>query len=359
MIAALSLLLSGSAFSADVTEIPPFLRGDIGIGYSVTAIPDRLFEDNQPVGRRRSIDHMMDYSGTFGFAPGFALSLSLPHYASSRIRFFDSQRMVYDPNLGTGTMIDTDPLSADPEIHGIGAGGTWITVAATPFSETTFAPRGDQITWLIRLGYQFKDNTAIWTHNDNGKRGAGPGSPGLLIESFFSTTNGMSQPWIGVSWDKRFPFEADIQDENGKSLATDLTIQSASSVILSTGLSIEALNIPSFADGLGTAIIIDPRVRFGYHSWADVPSGVSLPSVLSISQNSIVTQSETSSLWAGFNFKWRIIRYLDWDTNLDMGTPFARQLEHPYDVTTGMGKLGWEIGTGLTFRMRDPLFDKR
>jgi hypothetical protein len=359
MIAALTLLLSGTAMAADVTDIPPFLRADIGIGYSASAIPEKLFEDGEQVGRRRSIDHMMRYSGSFGFAPGFALELELPHYASSRIRFFDSQRMDFDPNIGTGTMLETDKLPNDPEVHGTGPGGTFVGVAATPFSETTFAPRGDQVTWLMRLGFQFKDNTALWTHNDNGKRGAGPGSPGLLFENFFSTTNGISQPWIGVSWDKRFPYETDIVDENGVTLAKGLNVRSSSSVILSTGLSIEVLHIPGFANGLGTALIVDPRARFGYHSWADIPSGVSLPSVLSMTENTVVTQSETSSLWAGLNIKWRIIRYLDWDTHYDMGTPFARRLEHHYDVTTGMGKLGWEIGTALTFRMRDPLFDKR
>jgi hypothetical protein len=356
MISLLTALIAGTAQGAEVTALPPAMRGDVGIAYDVRVVPDTLIEDETEVGRRRAIDHTLVYTASFGLTKILALEIALPHSASSRMRFFDSQRMVYEPNQGKGTMIGTAQLPSDPEVHGSGMGGTRFGLALTPFSETAYASRGDNLTWLMRAGYQLQDKSNIWTHRV-GERGGLDGASGLLLESVFSTTNNMSQPYMGLRYEKHFPLRTDIVDASGDVVARDLDVQVADTVTLTTGLEIEVYRNEDFAKGLGTAVFLEPRASFGWRSGAEIPSGVKLPSVLSMTENTLVGQSETSTIWGGMSATWRIIRYLDWDTSFDMGTPLSYRVEHPYEVSTGMGKLGWQVGTGLTFRMRDPLFD--
>jgi len=356
MIPLLTALIAGTAQAADITALPPAMRGDVGLAYGVKVVPDVLLEDDTVVGRRRAIDHTITYSGTIGLTDIFAFEIALPHAASSRVRFFDSYRMAYEPNQGTGTAVGTDLLTSNPEIHGTGLGGTRFSFAVTPFSEDTYASRGDAITWLMRIGYQLPDKTNIWTF-DGGDRGAMDGASGMVLETAFSTTNRMSQPYMGLRYDKRMPVRMDIVDKNGDVAAKEVQIKPASTVSLTTGLEIELHKNHAFANGLGTSVSLDPYARFAWRSAAEIPSGVYLPSVLTMTKNTLVAQGETSEAWAGLGIKWRIIEYLDWKTTAEMGTPFAYKVEHPYEVTTGMGKLGWQVGTSLTFRMRDPIFD--
>ena len=96
MLTSLLLLTTLPAHAAKVTDLPPQWRGDFGIGYGVTVIPDSLVEDEVRVGNRRSIDHQIDYTGRLGFTDYLAVEVVLPHHASSRLRFSDSNRMVYD-----------------------------------------------------------------------------------------------------------------------------------------------------------------------------------------------------------------------------------------------------------------------
>ena len=264
--------------------------------------------------------------------------------------------MAYDPNTGTGTMIGTDVLQAQPEISVSGLEGTRISLAVTPFSETAFSDRGDDITWLLRAGYQAPDKTNIWTHTD-GDRGAGQGASGLVLQTAFSTTNGITQPYMALSYDKRLDLRTDIKSASGATVAKNLTITPASTVTVATGLEIEVYKDEAWANGLGTSVRLTPSARFGWRSGAEIPSGVSLPSVLSMTKNTIVGQGETSEIWAGMKASWRAIKYLDWDVHAEMGSPLSYEVEHPYNVSTGMGELGWSVGTALTFRMRDPLFD--
>jgi hypothetical protein len=358
MIPLLSALALGTAHGAEITALPPGMRGDIGMAYEAKVVPDLLLEGDTIVGRRRAVDHTLTYSGAMGLTKVLALEVALPHVLSSRTGFSDSHRMIYDPISGTGTMLGTQTLASDPELFGKGLSGTRVSLAATPFSETAFAARGDQLTWLLRAGYQVPDKTNIWTHS-NGERGAGDGASGIILETAFSTTNGVTQPYLGLSYEKRLPLRMDIVDAGGQTVAKNLQIKPASTVMVTTGLEIEVLRDEAWANGLGTALTLDPSARFGWRSGAEIPSGLFLPSVLSMTENTTVGQGATSEIWAGMGLTWRIIEYLDWNINGELGSPLAYQVEHPYDVTTGMGKLSWSAGTALTFRMRDPMFDAK
>ena len=60
------LLLSTATHAANITDLPPQYRGDIGIAYTATVIPDTLEQDRIAVGERRTIAHDMVYEGRFG-----------------------------------------------------------------------------------------------------------------------------------------------------------------------------------------------------------------------------------------------------------------------------------------------------
>lgn len=359
MLTLLPLALSLTATAAEVTELPPHLRGDVSVGYGVTVVPDTLREGKTQVGSRRSIDHMLHYGVRFGVLDMLALELELPHAASSRIRFSNASQMAYDPVADAGTMKGTDEIK-DTERHGIGAEGMWVRVLGTPLSEDVYASRGDQITWLMGLGYQFKNETAFWNRNESGQRGAGPISPALEIQSFWSTQNNMTEPYLGVVWTKRFATQTETRNSNGIVTETNLELQDPSTLDIQTGMEIELWSDEDWANGLGTEIAIDLSGIFSYQTAGTVLSGIALPSVLSITEGQPVSQSEGSSLWGAAGVRWRIIRYLDWTINSALGAPLGRRLEHPYDVSTSAkGKLGWGIGTEFTFRMRDPMFDQK
>ena len=230
-------------------------------------------------------------------------------------------------------------------------GGVWFRVKGTPMSETVFSERGDQISWLLGLGYQFPDSTSLW--NSAESNGAGPASPAFEFTSIWSTRNNITEPYIGLVWTHRFFTTVDI---GGKAV----NVKDPSQLDITAGMEILILEDKDFAKGLGTELAIDLHATFGHQTWGDGTSGVQLANALAITKGQTVTQGETNSLWGGFDLRWRVVRYVDWTISHEIGGPFGRSLEHPYNVHSATdGKVSWKLGTALTFRMRDPLFDKR
>lgn len=350
MLSTFILIGAATASAAEVTDLPPQWRGDISIDYLATVVPDSLSESQSTVGERRAVDHELTYSAIFGFTDYLAMELALPQQASSRITFKNMNRLVYDPIMETGTMLGTG-RDEDTKTEGSGSGGLWLRVMTTPLSETTFSDRGDQISWLMGLGYQFADSTSLWNSENHG--GAGPASPAFEFTSVWSTKNRMAEPYIGVVWTHRFATDVDV----GNKL---IAAKDPSRLDITAGLEILLLEDNNWPNKLGTELALDLHATFGHQSWGDGISGIELANALSISEGASVTQGETNSLWGGADIRWRIVRYLDWTVSTEIGGPFGRRLEHPYAVASDPdGKMGWKLGTGLTFRMRDPLFDKR
>jgi len=350
MLSTLIITTALSAHAAEVTDLPPQWRGDVRIAYDATVIPDSLRESETIVGHRRHVMHDVTYSGIFGFTDYLAMSLALPQQASSKIAFSNMNSMAYDPIQKTGTMLGTDSAD-DAKTSGSGMGGVWVRFMGTPMSETVFEERGDKISWLMGLGYQFPDSTSLW--NSASENGAGPASPAFEFTSIWSTKNSLTEPYIGLVWTHRFFTTVDT----GEAI---VNVKDPSQLDITVGMEILILEDDDFANGLGTELAIDLHTTFGHQSWGDGTSGVQLNNALPITKNQTVTQGETNSLWGGFDLRWRAVRYLDWTISTEIGGPFGRRLEHPYAVNSATdGKMGWKLGTALTFRMRDPLFDKR
>ena len=334
-----------TALAAEVTERPPQWRGDVGIAYEAVVVPDSLQEDGQIVGERRAVDHLITYSDDrMDGLP--ATELALPQQASSRIAFSNMNRMAYDPVLETGTMVGTGD-GRDQTVKGSVPAVCGFDSRAPPCpSPPCRSRRPDHLAHEPRLPVPRPDIILEYR-----RQRVYPASPAFEFASYWSTQNNRSEPYLGVTWTHRFETESDTHPG---------PVQDPSTLDLTVGMEILLFDDASFAEGLGTELALDLHATFGHQSWGDGVSGVQLANALPITRGRPVSQGETNSLWTGFDLRWRIARYVDWTVSHALGAPFGRTLEHPYAVVSATdGKLGWKLGTALTFRMRDPLFDQR
>ena len=142
-----------AALAAEVTELPPRVRGDVSIDYRYDREHSFLYEDTESVGSAVAEDHVLVYAATFAVWDGIAAWVKVPQYASQQIDYAVTHVMAFDPNEETGTMAGTDADPAPPTISGAGPGGAWIGLKGTPFSQVLFPRRGDRATMLLDLGY--------------------------------------------------------------------------------------------------------------------------------------------------------------------------------------------------------------
>lgn len=341
----LLILASQAAWSAEATEIAPWLRGDVDFGYTMNAESARLLEGDTQVGKRKIAENLVTIGGNFTFAPGAALFFEVPWYAGTKVSYADATDMAIDPTTDSGTMVDTDVLDPQPEVYGQGAGGAWLGLRGTPFSETLFADRGDKVTWLVEVGYRFQDKSSFWTSDSAGQRGAGPGAAAFRLATAFSTTIKWNQPYVELSMTRTVPMR--VIDDTG--LQADQIIQPSSSYDLVAGTEIVAVS----RESSGARFAIDLRSGFGVRSWQDIPSGTYLPSVLDVSSTLTATESEHTYVNGGLELKYRVMEWVQLDLGAGVGTIMPHQVEHFYPVSTGMGTLTWSVGTELTLRGRD------
>ena len=352
-------VLTGSARAAEVTELAPMLRGDLDLRYNFDTDSSRLVEAGEEVGKRVLAAHQLTYAGEFSFIKGAGVFFEIPHPVSQTITFPDAHEMSIDADFGAGkeagTMIGSDELSTPPEVKGSGIGGTWVGLRGTPFSEELFQRRGDRVSWLLEVGYRFKDKSNFWTLNDSGNRGAGDGAPAFRLNAAFSTTYRANQPYLTVGLVRTGRIDVDVADADGTTVATGLIIRPAS--VYDLGVGTELLAGEYDAGETKGQVKLDFNLHFGYRSWQDIPSGIYLPSILDLTRSIAVTESEYAYAKGGLGVNWRIVEYAQLNVAGDVGTATPQRIEHPYPVDTAMGNVEWGIHTVLRFRARDPLFE--
>lgn len=333
MLTSLLLALS-SSYAAEVTEVPPWLRGDVDIGYALDYTTGSLVEGDADVGQFTQQDHIVHFGGAFAAAPGVALYFDVPVYALSRLSFTDAFSMAYDPLNGIGSMAYGEPLTNTPLREGSGPGGVWLGVRGTPFSETLWPRRGNRSTWMLDVGYRTPDASNFYVADD-ASRGGGPGASAFRLRSAFSTTKGVSQPYMRVTWLKQGVIATDLVDEDGNLLTAGAEVWPGQSIDVLAGVQARA-----FENTVnGASFDFDFHLGAAYNSWSTVPSGIYLPSVLSASREDLVTSSEYGSAYAGLGFYWRMFKYLQLDLGADVAYLMPHRLEHPYAVSTGMDTL--------------------
>ncbi|MCB9745477.1 MAG: hypothetical protein H6740_23060 [Alphaproteobacteria bacterium] len=337
---ALTLLLSlPTAIAAEVTELPPWLRGDVNLAYNVDYTTGSLNEvigaESTTVGRLSSEDHVLRIGAVFAPAPATAIYFDVPIYLRSALTFSDSSEMAFDPLEGRGSMVYGDPLNEQPQLLGKGPGGVWFGVRGTPFSETFFPGRGNRATWLIDLGFRTADSTNFYSEVD-GVRGGGNGAGAFRLRSAWSTTKGVSQPYLRATWTRYGAVPVDLYDSKGNLVTSEAQIEPADRVDVLTGVQVRAFENPEN----GASFDFDFRLGVDYHTPATLPSGLYLPSVLSATEGTLVSQSEYSTATAGLGLYWRMFTYVQLDLRADMAYMLPRRLEHPYAIYTGEDTLG-------------------
>lgn len=345
----LLLLLPSLANAAEVTELAPQYRGDLGFRYDSFTQYDRLYEDGEQVGKRQLSSSQLTLAGAFSFIDGAGLFFEIPRL-SDRISYSEANSMAFDPNSDSGTMLGTDALSGTLGLEGAGFGGSWIGLRGTPIHEDLFAHRGDRSSWLFEAGYRFADKTHLWAV-DGGQRGAGAGASAYRLHGAFSTTHRASRPYLTATFLQSGRLSTDVTNETG-TIISNAEISPASRMDLKTGTEVFVW----VDDASSSQLSLDFSASFGYRSWQTIPSGTYLPSILDASQSVLILESETTSLDLGFGINARIMEYAQLNIGGEIGTISPQRIEHLYSIETAPGTLDWQLHVEARFRARDPLF---
>jgi hypothetical protein len=245
-------------------------------------------------------------------------------------------------------MISTDLIEVPASISGSGLEGVWLGIRGTPFSEA-FKRRKNMATWLLEGAWQSADETNFWTVA-NGQRGGGPGGSAWRVRSAFSTTHGISNPYLDFTWTTRRPFRADLTALDGSLLGTRVELNPADEISVLAGTELCAHDNPA----AHTRFLIDLRLGYAYHSWRTMQSGLLLPSILSSSEGLAVTESEYQSWSGGLGFIWQTFQYMQLNLRGEASYLTPHRIEHPYPVRTGADDVAVGVSFGMKVMVRTP-----
>lgn len=338
------------ASAAVVTEIPPFLRGDIVIGYSYDLLSGSLVEregvTETEVAQRALGEHALNYSLVFGAAPGVAVFIELPHPVSSRVSYDSLSYMVYDPSTGSGTYLGTNADEPGAYVDGGGLGGVWFGVRGTPFSEA-FPKRNSRTTWLLEGAIRTADETNIWTVDAEGKRGAGPAGTAARVHTAFSTTFGTSSPYVSGTYVGEGVQAVTVTLPDGTT-GSQVEVDPAEHGDLRIGVEVLA----GQNEAAGSQLVFDLHLGVAYDSYGQLPSGFYLPNVLEASEGGLIVQSEAMEFGGGLAMHWRAFKNFELGVFADANYRLPQRIENPYPVYTGSDTVHVNAGTTLGVRFR-------
>ena len=322
------LVGSTGAFAADVTEMPPKLRGDVGLAYDGSLYLGAFQEDGVQRGKRYTETQKL--GARFEFAPieGLSVVLGLPGVLREETWFPEATQMVFEPGSGTGSYAAGDPLTETPSFKGSGLQGLVLGVAVAPFAERYKKTVG--VSWRIDAAFRTPTpKHTLFSVGANGQRGAAPGGAGVLVGAAFSHDAGKTEPWLDLDIDWELPATIDVTWPDGETQRA-IKIQPASAFDFRGGVELVAFeNVES-----ASRFAVDLHAGFGYRTWADLPSGFYLPSVLPGSRSIPVTRSDYIAATAGVAFDFDVNRWFGMRFGADGRYYSPFQIEHTYPVYT-------------------------
>ena len=354
------MLILSLAHAASVTELPPFLRGDVVIGYQYDRLAGSLTEHaatadgDVDVARRTIQSHALRYGGAFAVAPGAAITFSIPHTLRKTVGVTEWSRMVYDPGTETGTYAGT-ATEADATIaEGAGLEGVWIGAKGTPFAEV-FESRGNRATWHVAGAIRTPSANNNWytittpgaVEGAIGSRGVGEGGVALQVATAGSTTFGASEPYISLSWTDTLPVEIAISADDGAVIDGNAEVDPGGTLDVSFGTELVAGK--NEASGARTAFDLHTRAR--YTAASTLPTGIELPAVLS-PEAGLVQVAESLELGGGLALNLRFFKYFELDLYGDALYHLPQRLEHPYPVYSGADTVHVVTGANVVVRVR-------
>ena len=348
----------GGVFAtANVTEVPPWLRGDVSLNYSYDRLGGHLTEDipeevdavetaDLEVGQRTLTDHVLSIDAIFSAGPGVAITLGFPIHVRESTWFGTSQTMVYDPTTGSGTMQGTNAVDIGAVAAGAGLEGVWIGLAGTPFSEA-FEKRQNRATWRLAGALRTPNKHNFYTV-DAGKRGVGSGGLGLRIDNAFSTTVGVTQPYLSFRYESEGKATVNVTDNSGSVISSKTELQGPKSADIRFGAEFLATRNAE-AD---TDVRIDLHGVISYASWSLVPSGIYLPSVLNVTDGAAVQNAESADIGGGLGVSVQAIRYLRIGLFGQIQYHLRQRIESPYPIYTSGDTIRSLAGANMTIRVR-------
>lgn len=340
-----------------VTEVPPWLRGDVTLDYAYDRLGGHLSEHipeergdtasrDVDVGERALLNHVLDIGAVFSAGPGVAVTVDVPVYVRETTWFGTSQTMVYDPGTGSGTMNGTTAVDFGTVNTGTGVEGVWVGLAGTPFSEA-FTSRGNRATWRIGGAIRTANAHNFYTAPD-GKRGAGNGAMSFRLDNAFSTTLGTTQPYLSARYQSDGGTTVDVTDSDGNVVAAGMELRGARSADVRFGAEVLA----SHNYDAGTNVRMDLHGVVRYSSWSLVPSGIYLPSVLDVTTGVASQMSESMEAGGGLGFMFQPIPYMRISLHGEVAYHLPQRIESPYPIYTGNDTLHSIVGLDLGIRIR-------
>jgi hypothetical protein len=344
-----ALLATTPVRAAEVTDMPPKLRGDVRIDYLGALEHGDLREDDEAFGRRHANQHDVRYTLEFAPIDGLSVWFQVDTTLTAAVAFTDPHEMQYDPVTDTGTYQGSDALPGSDESYrrrGGGLNGLWIGVGAGPFAEA-WGP-AHQMTWRVDVGFRTPNpNNTFWTSSGQ-HRGASPGGSAFLLRGAWSQEDEPVDAYLvgKVLYEGRVT--VDVTDDDGTTIASDVAVKPAAEVDATAGVEL----IAGRDQASGERFAFDLFCGFGYRSFAEVPSGVLLPQVLERSRGMAVARSAHVRGTAGLGLIYHLNKYFG-ARLAGTGTYVTpHRLEAVYPVRTGYDTVIVGIQASLEGRLR-------
>lgn len=354
----LLILAPTLAQAADPTELPPFLRGDVMVGYTYDRFAGGLTEVDYAddparvgVGERRIDAHRLHYGLQFSVAPGVAIYADLAHDASVMVTYADWHQMVYDPATGSGTYAASGVEEEATLADGGGLAGVWLGVRGTPFS-SAFPKRPSPITWLLEGGIRTPSaDSNYWvvvepSSKSLGMRGGGPGSFGLRLATAFSKKVGSGEPYIGAWYQYEAPVVVTLSEDDGTVICKKCEVDPADLFGVRFGTEATLAENQS-----GARYFFDIHGLFEYGSYGMMPTGLYLPDVI-VEDAGTVQTAESLELGGGLGLGLRPFQYLQFKLHGEARYHFPQRIEAPYPVYTSGDSYHLLAGLEMTVRIR-------
>lgn len=342
--------LLATAYAAEVTEMPPELRGNVEIGYTGDFGFRTLEEKRQLVGSGLYQRHDLMFSGEFAPLKWLALNLAVPYTPAWSMNWDEAYEMRYDPTTETGTYVGGEQINDGVLKTASGSEGVWFGAAVAPFSQSYGSGLLHQLVdWRLGIAYRTGNSHTLWSAV-NGSRGVAPGGGAWKISAAFSTTRGSANPYLSVTAVlEGKPVVMDIVDEEGTTWATGLPIDAASTFDIRGGIELTDAEI---REG-GYRFVWDIYCRFGYVTWQDIPSGIYLPTVLDASRGITITETDYVHGDLGMSAVIDVNHWAGFRLGVEGRYALPHRVEHPYPVFWSYDSFDVVAVAELEGRIRD------
>ena len=332
--------------SADaLTDGPGAMHGNVGLRTTSISASDSLIESEQSVGARSYSQTHIELYGEFSPIKHLSVAFSVP-YINERYSFTGVSEMEFDPATKSGSYINSAP-AGDFERNGSGIGGSTIGLFFYPFHDRLFEKRADRGSWKVGVQYRLPSSQHFYTTREDGSRGAGPGAGAWNFYGAFSTPSKVGTPYTEIKATYAGVWMGPIRNDNGEEILAQGEIRPPSRLSLRVGNAITVWEDTAFAH----FVEFDVYGRGVYDSWADVTTGILLPSTLSSYDDFIVNRSEVLQLTGGMGVNAQYNSYYSGRAAFEIGMMSPQAIEHIYPISTD-GSVVWSVMFDLRFRYR-------